>query len=122
MQEWWDASLAADFPLSFSPEGGGTLPALNWETMRCCHCNNAAVSTFHAWQGPSRRLAFGGQVGFVRFAARTRRVAKQTTPRTTPNCDNVLAAPLSRCSATRPRKAGCGRRRWTGTSGSSRGT
>jgi hypothetical protein len=37
-EEWWTAGVAADFPLAFQPEGGGSVPSMNWETMSVCHC------------------------------------------------------------------------------------
>ena len=43
-QLWWNASLAAGLPMAFSPEGGSDLPSMNWVTMSCCHCGNAACN------------------------------------------------------------------------------
>jgi formylglycine-generating enzyme required for sulfatase activity len=37
-QDWWNDSVKVGRPLALEPEGGGTYPALNWETMSVCHC------------------------------------------------------------------------------------
>lgn len=38
-QDWWNVSVAVSWPLALEPEGGGSYPALNWETISVCHCN-----------------------------------------------------------------------------------
>ena len=43
-EDWWNASLADDWPIAFEPEGGGSVPSLNWETMSVCHCKYTELS------------------------------------------------------------------------------
>ena len=40
-QDWWNDSVKVKWPLALEPEGGGSYPALNWETVSVCHCNYA---------------------------------------------------------------------------------
>ena len=35
---WFDVSVAADHTIAIQPEGGGTLPSMNWQSLSTNHC------------------------------------------------------------------------------------
>jgi hypothetical protein len=43
-QEWWNASVAAGFPIAIQPEGGGTLASMSWQGISTTHCDGQPPS------------------------------------------------------------------------------
>ena len=35
---WFDVSVAANHAIAIQPEGGGTLPSMNWQSLSTNHC------------------------------------------------------------------------------------
>ena len=53
-QSFYDSAVAADYPLAFEPEGGGTDAALNWATMGWGYC---AIARLELNEGEQAHLS-----------------------------------------------------------------